>query len=373
MDYGLEQLQNSVLAVVNKLEALRQAQAKGHKIVFWGAGKRLPRIIEELCEREKALPMPNYIVDSTRKIADGEFTNCNTREFSELLNEDPTNTTIIITAGILDLQSQIIKNELYYFDIMHIRSIETALYLKERLGQIDYSYSLLKNSESKETYLSVLINVVNGAFFDSSKNVPGAYFGNGVASLPDNGTLIFAGAFNGKHIRRFRKASHNLEIMAFEPSPYWSEKLKLEFASDSLVKVSNCLLGAQSMEVHYDPDYENHGLAARIEKESSKSTIKLPLISLDEFFFAEKISSPVVQISLDIEGAEQQALVGAQKIIDKFLPTLTVCIYHSADDYVNIPRLIDEMQPGRYDFFVLQHSPVQPIETVLYAIPKNRR
>lgn len=368
---SVESVSHSVVSVSNRLETLRSSKLEGRKLVFWGAGKRLTSLIQEFCIDASALPLPDYVVDSTREIDPAEYPGVPVANFEQLLNEDPSNTTIVITAGVLDLQAQIIKNELYYFDIMHIRSIETALYLLPRMDQLQISVELLATKESRNTYLKVLKNVVDGVFFDPSNFSTSAYFGNGISSLPKTGDLIFAGAFNGKHVDRFLKESPKLRILAFEPSPYWSKKLSDKYKSDSRVNVSNCLLGSNSELVNYDPDYENHGLAARIEPVASNKTVLLPVTKIDDFIESNFADATVVQISLDIEGAEQSALLGAERIIREFSPILTICLYHNPDDFVMLPQLIERLHPGRYSFQVLQHSTIQPIETVLYAVPNE--
>lgn len=74
-------------------------------------------------------------------------------------------------------------------------------------------------------------------------------------------------------------------------------------------------------------------------------------------------------IKLDIEGAEANALRGARSTIAKDRPTLAVALYHSLADFVTLPRLIQEIEPG-YDFY-LGHSTIHHEETILFATPSR--
>ncbi len=75
-------------------------------------------------------------------------------------------------------------------------------------------------------------------------------------------------------------------------------------------------------------------------------------------------------IKMDIEGAEYNALLGAEEIIRKNRPVLAVCIYHSDEDLMRIPELLAAMCKD-YFFYVRQHS-FLPLETVFYAVPYER-
>lgn len=79
----------------------------------------------------------------------------------------------------------------------------------------------------------------------------------------------------------------------------------------------------------------------------------------------EDITEPVSCIKMDIEGSEQEALLGAERIIREQMPKLAVCVYHGYDDLWKIPLMIDGMVP-EYRFY-LRHNGgnVIPTEFVL--------
>lgn len=71
-------------------------------------------------------------------------------------------------------------------------------------------------------------------------------------------------------------------------------------------------------------------------------------------------------IKMDIEGAEKEALVGAQNIIRNQKPKLAISIYHKKEDIWELPALLLEMNP-EYQFY-LRHYSLREAETVLYAV-----
>ena len=74
-------------------------------------------------------------------------------------------------------------------------------------------------------------------------------------------------------------------------------------------------------------------------------------------------------IKLDIEGAEQDAILGAEATIKKYKPILAICIYHKAEDWYKIPEKILKIEP-QYKIY-LRHYMEGIFETVMYFIPQE--
>jgi FkbM family methyltransferase len=85
--------------------------------------------------------------------------------------------------------------------------------------------------------------------------------------------------------------------------------------------------------------------------------------SIDDY--VREASGTVNFIKLDIEGAELNALRGAEQTIHAFRPKLAVCLYHSLSDFIRIPLYLDGLQ---LDYrFHLGHVTSNHEETVLFA------
>ena len=69
---------------------------------------------------------------------------------------------------------------------------------------------------------------------------------------------------------------------------------------------------------------------------------------------------------MDIEGAEYNALIGAEQTIKTWKPRLAICVYHKPEDILEIPALLLRMNP-HYNFALRHYYISSSNETVLYA------
>lgn len=90
----------------------------------------------------------------------------------------------------------------------------------------------------------------------------------------------------------------------------------------------------------------------------------VPVTALDEELRGKRITF----IKMDIEGAEFEALQGAEEIIRTQTPKLAISVYHKKSDIFKIPQLIRTFS-DRYIFY-LRHYTIGPGDTVLYAMHK---
>ena len=76
-------------------------------------------------------------------------------------------------------------------------------------------------------------------------------------------------------------------------------------------------------------------------------------------------------VKMDIEGAEDAALLGMQKTITKYRPALAISAYHTAAHLWELPLLIEKIAESNYQYYLRTHA-YNSFDTVLYAIPKEK-
>lgn len=173
------------------------------------------------------------------------------------------------------------------------------------------------------------------------------------------GNVIDAGAFVGDSCVLFNDCLKPAKIFAFEPDEINFSKLKYcinRNSFDNVVPI-NCALGEKTGNVKI----KNQGVVSCV----SSSGQNAKLLSIDEFVETNNIA--VDLIKMDIEGYEYNAIVGAQKTIQKHKPILLISIYHTAKDFFEIKPFLEKIVP-EYRFKIVHLNYEHPIvDTILIA------
>jgi len=160
--------------------------------------------------------------------------------------------------------------------------------------------------------------------------------------------------------------SNNGKVFSFEFVP---SHLKILYKNLNLnprlkekIKVIEQPLWSKSKELVY---YSAHGPGTNVfSQKDLKHKKKAETISIDDFVSQNKIKR-IDFIKMDIEGSESYALRGAENTLKRFKPKLAISIYHSMDDFINIPKYLDGLNLG-YNFY-LKHNTIHEEETILFA------
>lgn len=171
-------------------------------------------------------------------------------------------------------------------------------------------------------------------------------------------TFVDAGAFNGGTAKGFAAwAGSYRKIFMFEPDPENLVRCRQVQAElgDEKAQLLPYGLWKDKGELRFDSRADSSCI-------SQEGTIRVPVTSVDEALAGERITF----IKMDIEGAELEALHGAEHCIREQHPKLAICVYHKPKDIVEIPAYILSLC-GDYKLY-LRHYSDWEIETVLYAV-----
>ncbi|SHJ39312.1 methyltransferase, FkbM family [Clostridium cavendishii DSM 21758] len=244
-------------------------------------------------------------------------------------------------------------------------------WFKNNSGKLIDAYNCLSDEESRKVFVNVICNHISPLYSNYSYEElysSGEYFNTGLFNLSKNECFVDCGAYNGDTIDTFLKETNNMfeKIFAFELDSDNYRMLTEAVAcydSDITKKVKCYNLGVwnQECEITYGKGTANdRSDGISIYKSNNKNIAKV--IKLDDILLGNKITL----IKMDIEGAEQNALKGAENIIRKQKPKMAICLYHRLDDFWEIPLYLKKLVP-QYKVNIRHHYYYNCWGTVCYV------
>jgi len=190
-----------------------------------------------------------------------------------------------------------------------------------------------------------------------------SYFPTDIPRWTEPLNWVDGGACDGDSLRAFPLDRYHCgNVYAFEPDPINYEKLQgalrdfQQRSPQTQVDSWPCGLGKEPTILKFKTGL-GLGSAASVEGET-----ECRIVPLDDTLAGR----PVNFIKLDIEGAEPDALLGAEQIIREQKPGLAVCIYHTPAHLWEIPLQMAQRHPG-YHFYLRCHGH-SSFDLVLYAV-----
>lgn len=241
---------------------------------------------------------------------------------------------------------------------------EAARYYAAHEIDIAKCESLLSDEKSKRVYRKIIdFRCRKDRLNFPEHDVNNQYFPKDIIKLTDHEVFVDCGACRGDTYRRFRRETGRKyrKVICFE-----TDQLNINYLHKTGDKDSSLVVipkGAWSKEttLYFEP-LGTKGTGHVVEKKGLKGLIEVPVCAIDSI----EACKNATYIKMDIEGAEWEALHGAEETIKRNRPKLAICIYHNNEDYVRIIRYVHELNPN-YHFYVRHHS-TNTSETVLYAV-----
>ena len=162
--------------------------------------------------------------------------------------------------------------------------------------------------------------------------------------------VLDCGANVGVFVRKSLDAGAG-RIVAIEPAPENVECLRRNFTGE--IAAGRVVIYAKGvwdkddvLKLSVDP--VNSAKDTFVRAIENPNFVEVPLTTIDQMVAELKLPR-VDFIKMDIEGAEQKAIRGAQSTIRNFRPRMALSIYHLPEDQVAIPKMVRALVPG-YDY-----------------------
>jgi FkbM family methyltransferase len=166
-------------------------------------------------------------------------------------------------------------------------------------------------------------------------------------SLSSGDIVLDCGANVGVFTREALAAGAKL-VVAVEPSPRNIVCLRRNFKDD--IDGGRVIIYEKGVWDKEDLLTLHEGTSAAedsvvLPRNSSRQEVKVPLTTIDKMV-AELRLEGVDYIKMDIEGAEQRALVGAQQTLAQYKPQLEISVNHLPNDAEKVPELVRKAWSG---------------------------
>lgn len=173
-------------------------------------------------------------------------------------------------------------------------------------------------------------------------------YGSGEQAVHAGDIVLDCGAHIGTDTRQW-VADGAKVVVAIEPAPENLEclrrNLKDEIASGRVILYPKGVWDKEdTLTIQVDPQ-NSAADSFVIHREGAVASVQVPLTTIDKLVAELKLPR-VDYIKMDIEGAEQRALAGAQATIARFHPRMSLTTYHRPDDPAKIPELVRKAWPG---------------------------
>lgn len=205
-------------------------------------------------------------------------------------------------------------------------------------------------------------NIIDGtAGYDATEGRQ--YFDLPYLTYEEDEVFVDGGSCDGMSSVRFAEECKGRykKIYCFEPDRKNRERLEQNFVLRDIQSYE--IISKGLWNENKELSFAANGTAdSRIVTTEGNNVVKIGAASLDEILNGERASF----IKMDVEGAEYEALEGAENTIIKYKPKLAICVYHKPEDIWNIPGLILSMRSDYKLYF--RHYSDGDTETVLYAL-----
>lgn len=224
--------------------------------------------------------------------------------------------------------------------------------------------ALLADDKSREVWKAVVrLRAENIPIKPELYSENDQYFVDGIIQIDNNEVFVDGGGYTGDTAQQFMDIAKKQgvkfkRIVVFEPDERNCRLIRRFLGKRKDITIVPKGLSDKEKVLSFAGD----GPFFRVAGSNEENVINIPVTTID----AVPECQDATWIKMDIEGAELDALHGAKQVIQRNRPKLTICLYHSNADMIQITEYVHELVP-EYKLYVRCHRKSGG-ETVLYAV-----
>ncbi len=238
--------------------------------------------------------------------------------------------------------------------------------LVEHIEDFEWLYKILKDYRSKR----ILVNILYYWLMSNPQKIEqicdktfNQYFDLDIVKCSENEVFVDIGGYIGDTLINYSKTFGNncyKRIYSYEIVPVNIEYIEKNI---ELFHLDNVVIRKKGASDRAGTMYLSSDVLSSVSQLSETGTIAVPIVKIDD-----DIEENVTFIKMDIEGGEEEALLGCLDKIKKNHPKLALSVYHNHKDIWKLPRIIYDADPS-YNFYIRYYGlPLFPTEYILYAV-----
>jgi len=327
-------------------------KATDKPIILYGMGNGADRILDR-CIAEGI--MVSGVFASDAFVRGQVFRSYQVCKYTDIVKQYENFVVVIAFASespsvLKDFYALAAKHETYapHVAIFAGDDIVSFSWLQAHASQLQMVYDKLADERSREVFADILNYKISGKlkYLENSTSQRQEDLME-LLDFSGNEVYVDLGAYDGDTIREFLKLTRGAysKIFALEPDKKNFIKLQRFIEQE---QVSNATLLNRG--IWSQPGEHNFfQRGGRMSSLSEQGKVSIEVDSLDNILGKGAVS----YIKMDVEGAEEEALIGGREHLAKYMPKLFVAGYHRDDDLWKLPQLLWNIAP--YKIYLRRH------------------
>lgn len=349
--------------MVDETDIWQKLKAADDPIVLYGTGNGADKLLDELERLE--IPVRGIMASDgfVRSRTFRGFPVCSLSEIEQafsspliLLSFGSQRPEVI--AHILKLSR---KHHVLCADVpVYGNNIFNAAFCRAHREELQEAYELMSDELSRKTFRNIVRFKLTGELSfltDCFSEKEEAFYH--ILRLTPHESYLDLGAYRGDTIEEFLRYSGGSyqHIVALEPDPKTYRKLREAAGSLPETQLFNMGIWSQDTDLCFRSSL---GRGSFLAAEGDRS---LPVTTIDTLYKRRSLT----YLKADVEGAEEQAILGGRNTLRRDRPKLNLALYHRSEDLFKLPLLLHTIQP-EYRFFLRQHPHLPAWDLNLYAL-----
>ncbi len=352
-------------------------------IVLYGMGNGAEKIKNAL--EAKGIPPVADIMASDQFVRGHSFLGYRVKTLAEI-EETYKDFVILVCFGtqipeVMDHIKQIAeKHELYAPNVpVAGEGLFDLEYAKSHQKDFEAVYKLLADEQSRRVFENVIRYKLSGdlKYLYEAETPSEEKFD--LLGIGTEEVYVDLGAYDGDTLVEFlnETSMQFKKLYGMEPDPHSYRKMKrrLYMIGSAIMELYNCGAWNEDTTIRFSLSRGRGSTAVIVDDETAKDPAQtgrrhgtarireVKMMKTDTMLRGEAAT----YIKIDTEGAELNAIKGAEKTITQFHPKLNIALYHRNEDLFELPLLINKMNK-KYKLYMRHHPYIPDWDTNLYCI-----